>query len=179
MPGDPLKSKIKARLKSHIDAIVAEPDNAFGISQQKFGKEGFFFEPSSTLGHNYEFLCRAWSAIKVYTVLKDKRVLAYALDQMNFVLGANPYDLCMMEGVGTVNPLRYHHRYIKIPGRELGKVPGAIPNGFVRDMIGNDRPGFDLSLGGREYPSYRTSEPWLVHNVFYLLAVTALHDAEK
>ncbi len=179
MPGDSLKSKIKTRLKSHIDAIVAEPNNAFGISQQKFGKEGYFFEPTSALGHNYEFLCRAWSAIKVYTVLKDKRALAYALDQMNFVLGANPYDLCMMEGVGTANPPRYHHRYIKIHGRELGKVPGAIPNGFVRDMIGNDRPGFDLSLGGREYPSYRTSEPWLVHNVFYLLAVTALHDAEK
>ena len=115
----------------------------------------------------------------MYTVLKDKRALAYALDQMNFVLGANPYDLCMMEGVGTVNPPRYHHRYIKIHVRELGKVPGAIPHGFVRDMIGNDRPGFDLSLGGREYPSYRTSEPWLVHNVFYLLAVTALHYAEK
>ncbi|MCC6798337.1 MAG: glycoside hydrolase family 9 protein [Candidatus Hydrogenedentes bacterium] len=179
MPSDSLKSKIKARLKSHIDAIVAEPNNAFGISQQKFGKEGYFFEPTSALGHNYEFLCRAWSAIKVYTVLKDKRALAYALDQMNFVLGSNPYDLCMMEGIGTVNPPRYHHRYIKIPGRELAKIPGAIPNGFVRDMIGNDRPGFDLSLGGREYPSYRTSEPWLVHNVFYLLAVTALHDAEK
>jgi hypothetical protein len=179
MPGDPLKSKIRARLRSHIDAIVVEPLNAFGISRQKFGDDGFFFEPTSALGHNYEFLCRAWSAIKVYSVLHDKRALVYALDQINFVLGANPYDLCMMEGVGAVNPPRYHHRYIKIPGRELGKVPGAIPNGFVRDMIGNDRPGFDLSLGGREYPSYRTSEPWLVHNVFYLLAITALHDAQK
>ena len=179
MPGDPLKSAIKARLRSHIDAVVAEPNNAFGISRQKFGGEGFFFEPSSAYGHNFEYLCRAWSAIKVHTAIKDRRALAYALDQINFVLGANPYDLCMMDSVGTVNPPRYHHRYIKIPGRELGKVPGAIPNGFVRDMLGNDRPGFDLSLGGREYPSYRTSEPWLVHNVFYLLAITALHDAEK
>ncbi|NUM56379.1 MAG: glycoside hydrolase family 9 protein [Candidatus Hydrogenedentes bacterium] len=177
MPGDSLKSAIKTRLKIHIDAVVAEPNNAFGISRQKFGSDGFYFEPSSSYGHNFEYLCRAWSAAKVHTAIKDRRALAYALDQINFVLGANPYGLCMMEGVGTVNPPRYHHRYIKIPGRELGKVPGTIPNGFVRDMIGSDRPGFDLSLGGREYPSYRTSEPWLVHNMFYLLAVTALHEA--
>ncbi|MDZ4857426.1 MAG: glycoside hydrolase family 9 protein [Candidatus Hydrogenedentes bacterium] len=179
MPGDPLKSRIKDRLALHLDAFVAEPRNAFGVSQQQMGADGFFFEPSSAYGHNFEYLCRAWSALKVYRVLEDKRALAYALDHFNFVLGANPYDLCMMEGVGAVNPPRYHHRYNKIPGRETGKVPGAIPNGFVRDMMGQDRPGFDLSTGGREYPSYRTSEPWLVHNVFYLLAISELRAAQK
>jgi len=35
-----------------------------------------------------------------------------------------------------------------------------------------DRPGFDLSRSGGRSPSFRTSEPWLVHNVFYLLAVS-------
>lgn len=179
MPSDALKARIKARLRAHIEAFVVEPDNAFGISRQKFGEDGYFFEPSSTLGHNYEYLCRAWSALKVYKAVREKSTLNYALNQINFVLGANPYDLCMMEGVGAVNPPRYHHRYIKIPTQPRGAVPGAIPNGFVRDMIGQDRPGFDLSLGGREYPSYRTSEPWLVHNVFYLLAVCALHDAQS
>ncbi|HRK33668.1 MAG TPA: glycoside hydrolase family 9 protein [Candidatus Hydrogenedentes bacterium] len=176
MPNDPLKSRIKDRLKTHIESFVTEPQNAFGISRQKLDDDGHYFEPTSAYGHNFEYLCRAWSALKVYRAIDDRRALVYALDHLNFVLGANPYDLCMMEAVGTVNPPRYHHRYIKIPGRELGKVPGAIPNGFVRDMIGDDRPGFDLSLGGREYPSYRTSEPWLVHNVFYLLAIAELRE---
>jgi hypothetical protein len=62
-----------------------------------------------------------------------------------------------------------------IPGHERGAVPGAIPNGFVRDMGIADRPGFDLSRGGNRAPSHRTSEPWLVHNMFYLLAVSELH----
>jgi hypothetical protein len=82
----------------------------------------------------------------------------------------------MLEGKGSFNLPRYHHRYLTIPGRERGAVPGAIPNGFVRDMAGNDRPGVDLSTGGRQYPSYRTNEPWLVHNVFYQLAATALQE---
>ena len=37
-----------------------------------------------------------------------------------------------------------------------------------------DRPGFDMSRGGGRPPSFRTSEPWLVHNMFYLLAASAL-----
>jgi hypothetical protein len=45
---------------------------------------------------------------------------------------------------------------------------------MVRDMGIADRPGFDMSRGGNRAPSFRTSEPWLVHNMFYLLAVTAL-----
>ena len=177
LPSDPLTPQILERLKSHLSAFVAEPDNAFGLTMQQSGPEGFYFEPTSALGHNYEYLCRAWSALKIYKVLPEPRALAYALDQINFVLGCNPYNLCMFEGVGSVNPPRYHHRYNTIPGRERGAVPGAIPNGFVRDVSGMDRPGFDLSMKGRAYPSYRTSEPWLVHNVFYLLAVTSLHDA--
>lgn len=83
----------------------------------------------------------------------------------------------MFEGKGTFNPPRYHHRYNQIPGRERGAVPGTVPNGFVRELGMGDRPGMDLSRGGNRAPSYRTSEPWLVHNLFYLLAASELHQA--
>ena len=98
---------------------------------------------------------------------------------MDWVLGKNPLDLCMFEGEGTFNPPRYHHRYNQIPGRERGAVPGTVPNGFVRDLGMADRPGMDLSRGGNRAPSYRTSEPWLVHNLFYLLAASELHRAVR
>ncbi len=42
-----------------------------------------------------------------------------------------------------------------------------------------DAPGFDMTYSGtgqRDHPSYRTSEPWLVHNIVHLLAVSALHE---
>jgi hypothetical protein len=42
-----------------------------------------------------------------------------------------------------------------------------------------DRPGFDLSRGGNRSPSFRTSEPWLVHNLFYLLAASEIHLAAQ
>ena len=34
-----------------------------------------------------------------------------------------------------------------------------------------------VSFYRRPHPSYRTSEPWLVHDVFFLLAVTELYQA--
>ena len=42
-----------------------------------------------------------------------------------------------------------------------------------------DRPGLDLSRGGNRAPSFRTSEPWLVHNLLYLLAVSELNSATQ
>jgi hypothetical protein len=176
-PDDPLSAIIKQRLRRQLDYLVAEPRNPFGITRQKTGKDGYFFEPTSVLGHNFIFSSRAWGAMTIYRLTGDRRAWAYAADQMDWILGKNPYNLCMMEGIGVVNPPRYHHRYNSIPGRERGAVPGAIPNGFVRDMGGFDRPGFDMSRKGRQYPSYRTSEPWLVHNILHLLSVTALHNS--
>lgn len=176
-PDDPLTPRIRERLVRHTDGFLAEARNPLGLMMQQRGADGYFFEPSSTLGCNYMGNCRAWSAVMVYRVTRDSRLLAYAMDQLDFLLGRNLYGICMMEGEGSVNLPRYHHRYVTIPGHEDGAVPGAIPNGFVRDLGGNDRPGVDLSTGGRQYPSYRTNEPWLVHNVFYTLALTALHEA--
>ena len=56
-------------------------------------------------------------------------------------------------------------------------MPGTVPNGFVRELGMADRPGFDLTRTGSRSPSFRTSEPWLVHNLFYLLAASKLHRA--
>lgn len=177
LPAEPLSEAIKTRLAKHLPAFLAEAANPLGLMMQKPGADGYYFEPTSAFGCNYQFCCRAWSALMVYRVTRDRRALQYAVDQLDFVLGKNPYNLCMFEGKGSCNLPRYHHRYITIPGHQRGAVPGAIPNGFVRDIVGRDRPGVDLSTGGRPYPSYRTNEPWLVHNVFYTLAVTALHEA--
>jgi hypothetical protein len=176
---DPLTPKIKALLQAFLPRFIAEAENPLGISKQKLGPDRYFFEPSSTMGTNMEFCTRAWAALMMYRLLHDRSAWNYAMDQFDFVLGKNPYNLCMMEGLGSNNPPRYHHRYNAIPGKERGAVPGAIPNGFVRDIAGLDRPGFDMSTGGRQAPSYRTSEPWLMHNVLFMLAMTALHEAEE
>jgi hypothetical protein len=177
-PDDALRGHVKAALNRYLAFCLARTDNPFGLSRQGTAeREPEFFHPTVGLGVNFWLLSRAWAALLIYKLDGDARALTFAADQIDWVLGKNPLDLCMFEGHGRRNPPRYHHRYNKIAGRERGAVPGAIPNGFVRDMGLADRPGFDLSRGGGRAPSFRTSEPWLVHNVFYLLAVSQWEDA--
>lgn len=176
-PDNPLAGKIRAALKDYIAFCVGTADNPFGIARQPEKDADVFYPASMGMGNNFEILGRAWAAALVHRLTRDPKALAFAVDQLDWVLGKNPEGLCMFEGKGERNPPRYHHRYNMIPGHERGAVPGCIPNGFLRDLGLADRPGFDVSRGGNRSPSYRTSEPWLVHNLYFLLAAGALHDA--
>jgi hypothetical protein len=175
---DPLRARIADAMRRYLEFCVARTDNPFGLSRQ--GTEephAAFFHSTVGLGVNFWILSRAWTALLIHQLTQDERALVYATDQIDWVLGKNPLDLCMFEGHGGLNPPRYHHRYNMITDQPRGAVPGAIPNGMVRDMGLADRAGFDMSRGGDRPPSFRTSEPWLVHNMFYLLAASALDES--
>ncbi len=172
---DSLAESIRAALTRYLEFCIARTDNPFGLTRQGTeSPEATFFHPTVGMGVNFWILSRAWSALLVHQLTHDPRALVYATDQIDWVLGKNPLNLCMFEGHGGLNPPRYHHRYNMIAGKPRGAVPGAIPNGIVRDMGIADRAGFDMSRAGGRSPSFRTSEPWLVHNMFYLLATSAL-----
>jgi hypothetical protein len=174
---DPLREKVVDAMHRYLEFCLTRSENPFGLSRQGTEEpEASFFHPTVGLGVNFWILSRAWAALLIHELTQDPRALTYASDQIDWVLGKNPLNLCMFEGHGSLNPPRYHHRYNMIAGRERGAVPGAIPNGMVRDMGIVDRPGFDMSGGGNRPPSFRTSEPWLVHNMFYLLAASALEN---
>jgi len=170
-PDSQFAPQIKRALTNYTSFCAGTAKNPFGLCTRSGDEANGFFPPD--LGHNFQLLMRAWASGLVHRLTHDPRARVFAADQMDWVLGKNPIGLCMFEGKGTLNPPRYHHRYNSIPGRERGAVPGTIPNGFVREMGLADRPGFDMSRAGGRSPSYRTSEPWLVHNMWYLLALSA------
>jgi hypothetical protein len=174
-PDSQLTPHITRALMDYVTFCAGTARNPFGLCTRSGDEANGFFPPD--MGSNFQLLMRAWAAGMVYQVTHDPRALDFATDQLDWILGKNPVGLCMFEGKGTLNPPRYHHRYNSIPGKERGAVPGTIPNGFVREMGLVDRPGFDLSRAGGRSPSFRTSEPWLVHNMWYLLAMTALQDS--
>ena len=174
---DPLNPRITEALKKYVGFCRRQANNPFGLSQQSAGGTNQFFPPD--LGNNFVVLQRAWAAALAYRLTHEPAALVFAVDQMDWVLGKNPIDICLFEGKGTFNPPRYHHRYNQIPGHERGAVPGTVPNGFVRELGMADRPGLDMSRGGNRAPSYRTNEPWLVHNMFFLLAASELYKASQ
>ncbi|NUN98483.1 MAG: glycoside hydrolase family 9 protein, partial [Candidatus Omnitrophica bacterium] len=98
---------------------------------------------------------------------------AHAANQVHWVLGLNPLDLCMLEGVGSSSRIHYHHLLAESPDHPRGAVPGAIPNGIAREPGNSDRPWFDFRDKIGSLPGAETCEPWLPHNAFFLLMLSA------
>jgi hypothetical protein len=181
-----LSKTILAALRRWIERSLQIAGNPFQLTPYS---EGVFFRPYADqktwyVGQNTQYLSQAWALYLAGDLLRDPRARQMADRQMDWVLGANPLILCMMEGKGSYNLPLYHHRYsgnsrrkmAGIPGQERGAIPGAIPNGVCRPEGHLDKPfvffGTITTLPPAP-PPIGTTEPWLPHNAYYLQAITA------
>jgi hypothetical protein len=155
-------------------------DNPFGIIRHDAGGTPFFFKSRDAWfgGQNSAYCSTAWAAYLASRVFADdptfaRRLRAHAANQVHWILGMNPLNLCMFEGRGNSARIKYHHLYAEIRGHSRGAVPGAIPNGIIRAPGNADRPWFDLRSGAGSLPGPESAEPWLPHNAYYLLVLSA------
>ncbi|MDG5816752.1 discoidin domain-containing protein [Chitinispirillales bacterium ANBcel5] len=109
-----------------------------------------------------------------------------SVNQLNWILGNNPFQLCMMYGYGEDTD-----NYPRYPGTwSIENVKGGICNGITakRGTISEVDEDFyeasnpydlewrvpsDFEQGWR---SWRWIEQWLPHNAWYVIAVTSLTD---
>ena len=75
-------------------------------------------------GSNTDLLPAAITVAQAYRYRRDPRYLAFVYDQLNWILGANPIGVCMLEGAGSLNPPSYH-ACIAFAGVERGAIPGG------------------------------------------------------
>lgn len=160
-------------------AITSEVANPYGYARQYIrdpdGRRGAFFMPHRNetgywwLGENARLASLA-SAALLGSQLAAPEVAAelrnYAGNQVNWILGLNPYDMCMLQGKGRNNPGDY----------EAGapNPPGGICNGITsgvddeRDIAFQPPP-----YGGRADWSWRWKEQWIPHAAWLTLALAA------
>ena len=93
----------------------------------------------------------------------------FALDQLNWILGLNPYDASMLQGTGHNNPA-----YGFFGTFEYTNAPGGIVNGITSGLDDEEDIDFNLSYATtkKDY-DWRWAEQWLPHDAWYLLAVAA------
>lgn len=93
----------------------------------------------------------------------------FALDQLNWILGLNPYDACLLQGTGHNNPA-----YGFFGTFEYTNAPGGIVNGITSGLEDEQDIDFNLSYAatGKDY-DWRWAEQWLPHDAWYLLAIAA------
>ena len=100
---------------------------------------------------------------------------SFALDQLNWILGLNPYDASMLQGTGRNNPA-----YGFFGTFEYTNAPGGIVNGITSGLDDENDIEFNLSYAktGKDY-DWRWAEQWLPHDSWYLLAVAAGKPFDK
>ncbi|MCC6490472.1 MAG: glycoside hydrolase family 9 protein [Candidatus Hydrogenedentes bacterium] len=175
------RSQVREALVARAESMLEQAANPFGV--YAFGtkdKPNFFGTPEREggwhVGNSSHILAAASTVATAYRYEPDPRFLEFVYDQLNWILGNNPYDLCLMEGVGSFNPPSYHHRYAA-GGVPRGAVPGSVVNGITWRGVGDDRPYFDMR--GLDIPDFEPNEVWLPHNTNYLSVMANLHRARE
>lgn len=176
--GSALEDRVRFTLRTYFAWSRRMADNPFGTIRAALGGEPMFFPGRDGWfgGANSAYLSTAWASFLAAKVFSDdesfaRDLIGHASNQVHWVLGINPLNLCMFEGQGNSERILYHHPLAETHPR--GAIPGAIPNGIAREPGNSDRPWFDFRTGIGSLPVPETCEPWLPHNAFYLLLLSA------
>lgn len=166
----------------HELAVTGEVNNPFGYARQIIQPSGeesrtSFFIPHKNpsgywwQGENARLASLAAAARKVKPLLGQKdgdlaqKLMAYAQDQLNWILGLNPFDTCMLKGTGRNNPA-YDPGYYNSPGGISNGITAGYENEADIDFIPE-------KLKDNPEHTWRWGEQWLSHAVWYMLAVCA------
>ncbi len=166
-PDHDIVEPIKDMAQNKLEQLKNSCDKFFGIIQRggSDGKRIYFMEyeeiNSWYVGGSRELLDAAYDGMLLDKLgLHEGRTIAE--NQIHWILGLNPFNASMMEGVGDYFVPQYHHRYNTLPACPNGAVIGAVVNGITRSWPWTDRPWLDMN----PIPTgeYQCNEPWLPHN---------------
>ena len=195
-----MKSKVLDAVKKSLLfqlTITGEVTNPFGyareFTQDKTGsrRTSFFFPHNSDAapwwqGENARLASLAAAANLAARNFPDdpelqKKLANFSANQLNWILGLNPFDACMLNGVGHNNP-----QYLFFDSWEFTNAPGGISNGITSGFRDEDSIDYNLTYKQTGADNdWRWQEQWLPHDAWYLLAVSsqcesgnAAHKAE-
>ncbi len=117
------------------------------------------------------FLASAITVDPTFRVSPTDPVSAIAVSQLDWILGKNPFDVCMMYGFGNKNYPDYPGK----PGYSIPNVKGGVCNGITSDT-GNGDDITWMPYHESSSKNWRWIEQWLPHNAWYLLAVSTLNN---
>ena len=169
-----------------LDAAVANPFDyprqdfqTFDFEQQAYTSgvlSGFFVPHENETGYWWQgenarlasLAAAAGLARRVFGDSEDPaerklaaRLEAFEQNQFDWLMGKNPYGLCMLYGFGEKNP------EYQVSGGAM--VKGGISNGITGRMESAEGRGIDW-LADNEHGNWRWVEQWTPHGAWYLYA---------
>jgi hypothetical protein len=179
---------IKKALDYHL-RVTSDGINPFGYARQTFMfrgqvKNGFFIPHENESGwwwqgENARLASLAAAAIVGGRLIYPgsgafglKAELAdFASDQIAWILGGNPYDMCFMFQFGQHNVPRMSAMFGHGSGR------GGISNGITGKDGSPDGSGIDFKTHANG-DEWRWTEQWIPHSAWFLQAVAAMSPSK-
>jgi hypothetical protein len=106
---------------------------------------------------------RAAQALHLADDAFDADLAAYAQACLDWILGANPFDACMLQGWGH-NPPRYE------PG--FWNAPGGVCNGITAGLVDEHDIDFRKPEETEPMHSWRWTEQWIPHAAWLCCALS-------
>lgn len=182
-------NKIAPLAQKHLEWLVKVTDvstNPFGYAKQVYRtgdtlRTGYFIPHDNESEYWWQgesARIASLAAAGVYAarslgVSDSLEAFAYAADQLDWILGKNPYGVSFMEGVGLKNPPPYTGTLGK------GMLKGGIANGVTgKNTDGSGIVWNNVSAAGfsESWQNWRWIEQWLPHSTWYLMALAARYD---
>ncbi|MGN6647499.1 MAG: glycoside hydrolase family 9 protein [Cytophaga sp.] len=115
-------------------------------------------------------LIMAGRKLNAQFMLGTDTLSTYGIAQLDWVLGKNPFDVCMMTGAGTTTYQNYP------VASAIPNVTGGICNGITaKDM---EETNIDwMPYASSDWQNWRWIEQWLPHDAWFILAVSAIDVA--
>jgi len=194
--GNEALAEVYNAIRSHYEWLVEitnKVDNPFGYARQTYKtngvvKDGFFIPHDNESnywwqGEDARIASLSTAILFAKKILDDKYLYKeaskYATDQLDWILGKNPYGTCMMYGKGIKNPQKYDGQSEYDATLEGGIANGITGknqdgSGIAWDDDGVGAVGFDPLM--ESWNNWRWVEQWLPHSTWYLMALTARYD---
>lgn len=137
-----------------------------------------FFFPHNTettpwwQGENARLASIATAARMAAKIFDEKelseKLESHAVNQINWILGLNPFDSCMLQGKGRNNPwYMWYNTY------QYTNAPGGIVNGITGGYKDEDDIDYQLFYADTaKDDDWRWGEQWLPHASWFLMAVS-------
>lgn len=165
--------------------VTDEVSNPFGYARQTFRykgdiKNGFFIPHDNETGWWWQGENARLSSLATAAIIgsrlvynkpgdagKKQALTAFAYDQVYWIMGDNPYQVCFMYKFGRNNVPYMHSNF------GHGSERGGISNGITGKEGNGDGSGIDYKTedAGNEW---RWTEQWIPHAAWYLQAVSAM-----
>ena len=175
------RTETQAAIRAHLDyllTVTREVTNPYGYARQhtSSGATSFFIPHANETGYWWQGENARLGSLAAAALIGGDAIgadgdeylelMRFAGQQIDWVLGANPYDICFLRGSGRNNPPRYSGEK-----DQVGSLAGGISNGITG--ANDDGSGIAWMGGEADWEQWPWVEQWLPHAAWYIVAITA------